>query len=53
MEQEFAEELGIDNRKAMSEDVRQIFTAIVQEERTARMTLIRQQEQTQLGRTRK
>ncbi len=53
LEQEFADELGLDKRKAMSEDVRQIFTAIVQEERTARLTLLKQQEQTQLGRTRK
>jgi hypothetical protein len=53
LEQEFAKELGLDKRKAMSEDIRQIFTAMVQEERTARIQLIRQEEQTQLGRQRK
>jgi hypothetical protein len=53
LEQEFADELGLDKRKAMSEDVRQIFTFMVQEERTERMHLIKQQEQTQLGRTKK
>lgn len=53
LEQEFADELGLDKRRAMSEDVRQIFTFMVQEERTELARLIRQQEQTQLGRTRK
>lgn len=60
LEQEFGEELGLNQqkkgwfgKKAMSEDVKQIFTFMVQEERTERASLIRQQEQTQLGRTRK
>lgn len=53
LETEFADELGLDKRKAMSEDVRQIFTIMVQEERTELARLIREQEQTQLGRTRK
>lgn len=39
--------------KAMIEDVRRIFTTIVREERTGRRSLIKTQEQTQLGRTKK
>ena len=39
--------------KVVVEDIRQIFTSIVREERTARLALIRTQEQTQLGRTKK
>ena len=64
MKQEFGEELGLEKpglmskifgkeKKAVAEEVRQIFTAMVQEERTGRPELIRQQEYTQLGRTRK
>jgi len=61
MAQEFGEELGIAQpkkrgwfgRKAVTEEVREIFTKIVQEERTDRLQLIKQQEQTNLGRTRK
>jgi hypothetical protein len=53
LEQEFSDELGLDKRKAMSEDVRQIFTFMVQEERTELARLIHEQEQRQLGRTRK
>ena len=39
--------------KAVIEDVRQIFNAIIHEERTGRASLIRTQEQTLLGRTKK
>jgi hypothetical protein len=39
--------------KAVVEDIRQIFTRIVQEERLARHDLIRTHEQTQLGRPKK
>lgn len=39
--------------KALVEDIREIFTAIVSEERTARSRLIRTQDKTQLGRNRK
>lgn len=39
--------------KAVVEEIRQIFTEIVKEERTERYNLIRQQEQKQLGRTKK
>ena len=61
MAQEFGEELGIAQpkkrgwfgRKAVTEQVREIFTTIVQEERTERMQLMKQQEQIHLGRTRK
>ena len=40
-------------RKATTEDVRQIFTSILEKERTGRHRLIREMEQTQLGRTKK
>ena len=69
MKDEFGEELGIIKqqgtmgkvwdagkklyKKAMAEEVRQIFTAIIQEERNDRVELIRQQDQIRLGRTRK
>lgn len=61
LEQEFAKELGLEQekkkgwfgKKATNEDIRQIFTTMIQEERTARIHLIRQEEQTQLGRQRK
>jgi hypothetical protein len=61
LEQEFAKELGLEQekkkgwfgKKATNEDIRQIFTTMIQEERTARIQLIRQEEQTQLGRQRK
>ncbi len=52
MEQEFAEELGT-GKKATTEDIRQIFTRILQEERPNRHLLIREQEKTQFGRKRK
>lgn len=39
--------------KLMIEDIRQIFTAIVQEERSGRFELIKQHEKVQLGRTKK
>lgn len=52
MEQEFGKELGIE-RKATTEDIRYIFTRILQEERPNRHLLIQQQEQTQFGRKRK
>jgi len=60
---ENAEELGLEEKpnffqrhfgkKAVAEEVRQIFTAILAEQREDRFTLIRQQEQTQLGRSKK
>jgi len=53
LEQEFPEELGIQPQKAVSEEIRQIFTAIVQEERTARARLIKEEEKTLIGRNRK
>lgn len=62
MKQEFGEELGLTKqnffqkhfgKKAVAEEVRQIFTEIVSEQREDRFTLIRQQEQTQLGRSKK
>jgi hypothetical protein len=61
LEHEFANELGLEKeqkkgwfgQKATNEDVRQIFTSMIQEERTARIHLIKQEEQTQLGRQRK
>lgn len=61
MEREFGEEMGLRQpkkkgwfkEKAVVEEIRQIFTSIVHEERTARTRLIKQQEQTQLGRTKK
>lgn len=69
MKDEFGEELGLVKspgmiskaidagkklyKKAVAEEVRQIFTAIIQEERINRSDLIRQQEQISLGRTKK
>jgi len=66
MEKEFGQELGLqDNpgmfsklkkffgKKAVAEDVRYIFTAIIQEERKDRFAILRQQEQTHLGRSKK
>ncbi len=62
MKQEFSDELGLTQqnmfkrmfkKKAVAEEVRQVFAAMVKEERTERFGLMRQQEQTQLGRTRK
>jgi len=52
MEQEFADELGI-KKKATTEDIRHIFTRILQEERPNRHLLIKEQEKTQFGRKRK
>ena len=52
MEQEFAEELGT-GKKATTEDIRHIFTRILQEERPNRFLLIKEQEKTQFGRKRK
>lgn len=52
MEQEFGEELGI-GKKATTEDIRYIFTRILQEERPNRHLLIKEQEKTQFGRKRK
>ncbi|HEY6435497.1 MAG TPA: hypothetical protein VIY47_02830 [Ignavibacteriaceae bacterium] len=52
LEGEFGKELGI-KQKAMFEEVRQIFMAIVKEERTERARLIKEEERTLLGRTRK
>jgi len=53
LQDEFGEELGISKDKAMYEEVNKIFTAIVQEERWARPLLLKQMEQSQLGRSRK
>jgi len=63
MQQEYGEELGITKKpgffsrqfgkKAVAEEVRQIFTDILEEQREDRFTLIRQQEHTQLGRSKK
>jgi hypothetical protein len=61
MQKEFGEQLGITQpqkkgwfgKKAVVEDIRQIFTEIVHEERLSRAELIKRQEKTQLGRTRK
>ena len=63
MEQEFGEELGIEQKKGMfsrmfgkkatTEDIRQIFTSILQEERTMRDVLIKEQGFRLLGRNRK
>jgi hypothetical protein len=62
MEREFGEELGLKKggflskffgRKAVSEEIRQIFTEIIKEERTNRLTLVREFEQERLGRARK
>lgn len=52
LEQEFPEDIGL-GKKATYEDIKHIFTAMVNEERTARTHLIKQQEQKQLGRTKK
>jgi len=52
LQQEFADEIGI-RETAMYEEVRQIFTLIVQEERTNRAYLIKEEEKILLGRTRK
>lgn len=63
MTEEYGEELGVTQKpsffqkhfgkKAVAEEVRQIFTEILEEQREDRTTLIRQQEQTQLGRSKK
>ena len=53
MQEEFGPELGLKESKMMYEDIRRVFMHIVQEERTDRLELIRQLEQTQLGRTKK
>ena len=52
MEQEFAEELGT-GKKATTEDIRHIFTRILEEDRPNRHLLIKEQEKTQFGRKRK
>jgi hypothetical protein len=64
LQKEFAEELGIEQktpgifkrmfgRKATTEDIRQIFTSVLQEERTMRAALIKEQGFRLLGRNRK
>ena len=53
MQEEFGKELGLQENKMMYEDIRRVFMHIVQEERSDRFELIRQLEQTQLGRTKK
>ena len=62
LERDYGELLGTEEKpgllsrikkKFTTEDIRHIFTQIVQEERTDRINLIRVQEQTQLGRKRK
>ena len=52
MEQEFADELGT-GKKATTEDIRHIFTRILEEDRPNRHLLIKEQEKTQFGRKRK
>lgn len=53
LSKEFGFKESADYGKAMVEDVRAIFTAIVNEERFGRQSLIKQQEQTYLGRSKK
>lgn len=53
MQEEFGKELGLSESKMVYEDIRRVFMHIVQEERLDRFELIRQLEQTQLGRTKK
>ena len=65
MQKEFGEELGLQEpkdiwgkakkflKKAVSEEIRQIFTEIVKEERTDRIQMIREQERLNLGRAKK
>ena len=53
MQAEFGDELGIKESKMMYEEIRRVFMHIVQEERADRFELIRQIEQTQLGRMKK
>ena len=66
MQQEFGEELGLDQpqqgmagkaknmfKKMTTEEIRQVFTDIIQEQRTDRSKLIREQEQSSLGRNSK
>jgi len=52
MEQEFGKELGL-GKKATTEDIRHIFTRILEEDRPNRYLLIKEQEKTQFGRKRK
>ena len=52
MEKEFADELGL-GKKVTTEDIRTIFQRISQSERPNRQHLIKEQEQTHLGRKRK
>jgi len=52
MRQEFAEELGL-GKNTTTENIRFIFTRILQEERSNRLQLIKEYEQTQLGRKKK
>jgi hypothetical protein len=54
MEQEFAEELGLKaSKKSSFDNIKNIFTEIVDLERTERSSLLKIQEKTNLGRTRK
>ncbi|HEY6438368.1 MAG TPA: hypothetical protein VIY47_17410, partial [Ignavibacteriaceae bacterium] len=59
IEKEFGEELGLKSKKgffesrASIENVRDVFTAMIQEERTERHNLLRNIEYTQLGRSKK
>jgi len=52
MEQEFPDEFGT-RKKATTEDIRHIFTRILEEDRPNRHLLIKEQEKTQFGRKRK
>jgi len=52
LEREYADELGI-KKRATTEDIRHIFTRILEEERPNRHLLIKEQEKTQFGRKRK
>lgn len=51
LEQEFGKELGL--KEVTNEEVHQIFKAMMQEERTARARLIKEEDKNLLGRTRK
>ncbi len=53
MESEYGFRESTQNTKVMIEDVRRLFTAIVQEERTTRTELIKEQDKIFLGRTKK
>lgn len=53
LEKEFADELELQTKKATYEDVREIFTAIIKEERKGRMHLIKEEERLTLGRSKK